>query len=142
MASIHCRASALALTKPVGCYVITVAPPVYIRHAGGIYPAQPAIHLYFSGAFYLTPHMKKALRAQAHALKPVVITGQAGVSEAVLAEIDNALNHHELIKVRLRNDDREQRREMAQAVCTQMQAELIQTMGQIATLYRKKPETR
>lgn len=88
----------------------------------------------------MTPQLKKALRAKAHSLKPVVVTGQAGVTEAVLAEIDNALNHHELIKVRLRNDDREQRQAMAQRMCAQLKADLVQSLGQIVTLYRKNPD--
>ncbi|BBL71660.1 ribosome assembly RNA-binding protein YhbY [Methylogaea oryzae] len=88
----------------------------------------------------MTPQLKKALRAKAHALKPVIITGQAGLTEAVLAEIDNALNHHELIKVRLRNDDREQRQEMGRELCEQLKADLVQSLGQIVTLYRKNPE--
>lgn len=88
----------------------------------------------------MTPQLKKALRAKAHALKPVIITGQAGLTEAVLAEIDNALNHHELIKVRLRNDDREQRQEMGRELCEQLKADLVQSLGQIVTLYRKSAE--
>lgn len=87
----------------------------------------------------MTPQLKKALRARAHTLKPVVITGAAGVSDAVLAEIDNALNHHELIKVRLRDDDREERQRQAEYVCEKLDAEWVQTLGQIVTLYRKKP---
>ncbi|TAN49249.1 MAG: ribosome assembly RNA-binding protein YhbY [Methylococcaceae bacterium] len=88
----------------------------------------------------MTPKLKKALCAKAHTLKPVVITGQAGVSEAVLAEIDNALNHHELIKIRLRDDDREERKRLSMEVCERLNAELLQILGQIVTLYRKNPE--
>ncbi len=83
---------------------------------------------------------KKQLRARAHGLKPVVITGQAGISEAVLNEINLALDHHELIKVRVNAEDREQRREMAEFICTETKAELVQSLGHILTLYRKKPE--
>lgn len=83
---------------------------------------------------------KKQLRARAHALKPVVITGQAGLSPAVLNEIGLALEHHELIKVRVNAEDREMRKEMAQHICTELSAELVQAIGHIVTLYRKRPE--
>lgn len=84
--------------------------------------------------------LKKQLRAKAHALKPVVITGQAGISEAVLKEIHLALDHHELIKVRVNAEDREQRREMSDLIRAETGAELIQSIGHIITLYRKNPE--
>lgn len=83
---------------------------------------------------------KKSLRAQAHALKPVVITGQAGLSEAVMSEINLALDHHELIKVRINAPDRETRRKMSTQICTDTQAELVQLLGHIAVLYRKNPD--
>lgn len=89
----------------------------------------------------MNPRLKKALRARAHALKPVVMTGQAGLSEAVLAEIDLALAHHELIKVRLRAE-REERAAMAEEICARLGAEQVQSLGQIVTLYRKSPEKR
>ena len=84
--------------------------------------------------------LKKQLRAKAHALKPVVITGQAGISEAVLKEIHLALDHHELIKVRVNAEDREQRREMSDLIRAETGAEFIQSIGHIITLYRKNPE--
>ena len=84
--------------------------------------------------------LKKQLRAKAHSLKPVIITGQSGISPAVLNEINLALDHHELIKVRVNAEDREQRREMAGLICSETQAELIQSIGHIITLYRKNPD--
>lgn len=83
---------------------------------------------------------KKQLRAKAHALKPVVITGQAGISAAVLNEISLALDHHELIKVRINAEDRKQRKEMSGQICEETGAELIQSIGHIITLYRKNPD--
>lgn len=74
-------------------------------------------------------------------MKPVILVGQAGLSDSLLAETDSALSHHELIKVRLRNDDREQRQEMAKYLCEKLSAELVQSMGQIVTLYRRAPQT-
>lgn len=83
---------------------------------------------------------KKQLRAKAHDLKPVVITGQAGISDAVLNEINLALDHHELIKVRVNAGDREQRKEMTGHICEATGAELIQSIGHIITLYRENPD--
>jgi RNA-binding protein len=88
----------------------------------------------------LNSEQKKQLRAKAHALKPVVITGNAGVTEAVLNEINLALDHHELIKVRVNAGDREERKELIFKICDVTEAELIQSIGHIITLYRKNPD--
>lgn len=85
----------------------------------------------------MKPALKKFLRAKAHSLKPVVITGQHGVTPAVLGEIDLALEHHELIKVRVNAGERLERRAMVERICAETSAELIQTIGHIVTLYRK-----
>jgi len=84
--------------------------------------------------------LRKFLRSKAHTLKPVVITGQAGVSPAVLKEIDLALSHHELIKVRINALDRDARRVMAEGICRDLQAELVQSLGHVVTLYRLSPD--
>lgn len=84
--------------------------------------------------------LKKQLRAKAHALKPVVITGQAGVSPTVLNEINLALDHHELIKVRVNAEDREQRQAMNETICAETRAELVQSIGHVITLYRVNPD--
>lgn len=72
-------------------------------------------------------------------MKPVVIVGQAGVSEAVLAEIELALDHHELIKVKIKADDRKERKQSGETICSASGAELVQAVGQIFTLYRGNP---
>ncbi len=82
---------------------------------------------------------KKKLRAQAHSLKPVIMIGQAGLSAAVLAEIELALNVHELIKVRIRAE-REDRKLISEKICTDTGAELIQGIGQIIVIYRLNPD--
>ncbi|XSG84744.1 MAG: ribosome assembly RNA-binding protein YhbY [Methylohalobius sp. ZOD2] len=84
--------------------------------------------------------LKRTLRSRAHHLKPVVMTGQNGISEAVLAEIDLALDHHELIKVRLSAGDRQARKEMAAHICERLEAELVQLLGHVATFYRENPD--
>ena len=83
--------------------------------------------------------LKKFLRARAHALKPVVITGQHGVTPAVLNEINLALDHHELIKVRVNAAERDERQAMTRQICAEAGAELIQAIGHVITLYRKNP---
>ena len=83
---------------------------------------------------------RRALRARAHHLNPVVSVGAAGVSEAVLAELSIALDEHELVKLRIAADDREQRKELIASMCEQSKAELIQRIGHTAVIYRKRPE--
>ena len=82
---------------------------------------------------------KKKFRAQAHGLKPVIMIGQAGLTAAVLAEIELALDSHELIKVRIRAE-REDRKQISEKICTETGAALIQTIGQIAVIYRLNPK--
>ena len=81
---------------------------------------------------------KKKLRAEAHTLKPVVMIGQSGLKASVLAEIELALDSHELIKVKIRAE-REERKLISEKICTDTGAELIQTIGQIAVIYRLNP---
>jgi RNA-binding protein len=82
---------------------------------------------------------KKNLRGQAHHLKPLVIVADKGLSVTVVAEIERALNDHELIKVKLRGD-REERKAWALSISKECKAELVQTIGQVACFYRKHPE--
>jgi len=82
---------------------------------------------------------KKKLRTQAHSLKPVIMIGQSGLTAAVLAEIDLALNSHELIKVRIRAE-REQRKLISEKICADTKANLIQAIGQIIVIYRLNPD--
>jgi RNA-binding protein len=85
----------------------------------------------------VTPELKKFLKARAQALKPVVMTGQHGLTPTVLNEINLALDHHELVKVRLNAAEREDRKAMAEAIRADTAAELIQAIGHVITLYRK-----
>lgn len=82
---------------------------------------------------------KKQLKAQAHILKPVIIIGQAGLTESVLKEIEITLDTHELIKIKIRAE-REDRKLIRDQIVTDTRAELIQSIGQIIVVYRKKPE--
>ena len=88
----------------------------------------------------ISPKLRRELRSQAHHLKPIVIVGSNGVTDAVTAEIDRALTDHELIKVKIASQDREQRKTDSLAICEQLQAELVQNIGNIAVIYRENPE--
>ena len=82
----------------------------------------------------------KTLRSLAHTLKPVVIIGQNGLSENVVNEITQALEHHELIKVRVNAGDRKQRTELIERILAATQSELVQSIGHIAVFYRHNPK--
>ncbi len=82
----------------------------------------------------------RALRAQAHALKPIVRLGQNGLSDAVIKELDLALEHHELIKVKLTAEDKSQRLLTQTTLCQSVGAECVQKIGNTMTLYRQKTE--
>ncbi|MBT8132176.1 MAG: YhbY family RNA-binding protein [Gammaproteobacteria bacterium] len=84
---------------------------------------------------------KKRLRGLGHALHAVVIIGNAGLTDAVVAEIDLALDAHELIKIKVRTGDRQQRDEIIRDVCARTEAELIQRVGNTALLFRKESQT-
>ena len=80
---------------------------------------------------------KKQLRAIGHGLRPVVIVGQKGISETLLAETDRSLSDHELIKIKLASADRDQRKQQIDEICSSCKAELVQTVGKIALVFRK-----
>lgn len=82
----------------------------------------------------------RALRAKLHPLKPVVMVGAKGLTEAVIKETNVALEAHELIKVKIMAD-RDTRREICRALIEQTGAELVQEIGQIAAIYRKRQES-
>ncbi|SEL84102.1 RNA-binding protein [Colwellia chukchiensis] len=80
------------------------------------------------------------LKGLAHSLKPVVLLGNNGLTEAVVAEIDFALNHHELIKVKIPTDDRETKALIVDAICRETNAIKVQVIGKTLVLYRESPE--
>lgn len=88
----------------------------------------------------LTPKQRQALKAQAHALKPVVMIGQNGLTDAVVREADMALKAHELIKIRVRNDDRDEREQFAQIFCERLNAQLVAHSGKLIILWRKNED--
>jgi putative YhbY family RNA-binding protein len=86
----------------------------------------------------LSPAQRRELRTLAHHLDPVVQIGQNGLTSAVLHEIDNALNAHELIKVRMFADEREVRAAALGEVCEKLAAAPVQTLGKLFILYRPR----
>ena len=80
----------------------------------------------------------RTLKSQAHDLKPVVMIGQKGLSKSVLEEIELALDHHELIKVKIAHE-RDDRKACTKEIVTKTKAQLVQSIGKIITLYRPKP---
>ena len=89
----------------------------------------------------LTPAQRSLLRSQAHNLDPVVMIGDAGLTDAVLKEIAVNLDAHGLIKIRVFGDDRLARLEMLQSICQQLDAAPIQHIGKLLVIYRPKKET-
>jgi len=87
----------------------------------------------------LSNKQNKALKTQAHHLKPVVRIGQKGVTENVMMEINNALDIHELIKIHIADDDRETHTQSGSDIATQCKAELVSQIGKTCILYRQKP---
>ena len=83
---------------------------------------------------------KRHLKALAHARKAVLIVGANGLTPAVLGAIDEALKHHELIKVRVNAGDREARAALIEQLCSALASELVQRVGHVATLFRRNPE--
>ena len=91
-------------------------------------------------AIELTPTERKAYRALAHHLNPVVMIGQEGLTPAVIKETDLALNAHGLIKIRVLGDDREARELLFRTLADQLHAAPIQHIGKLLVLWRPQPE--
>lgn len=87
----------------------------------------------------LTSAQRSHLRRLAHGLAPAVLVGRQGVTEAVLAEIDDALEARELIKVKLPGD-RDERRAMADGIAARTDAAIAGLIGRMAILYRRNPD--
>jgi RNA-binding protein len=88
----------------------------------------------------LSSHQKRYLRGLAHALDPVILVGQKGVTPSLVKELDGALAHHELVKVKLADADRDDRADSIELLREGTKAELVQTIGRIACFYRRNPE--
>ena len=82
---------------------------------------------------------RKALKARAHHLDPVVMIGDAGLTPAVISEIEVALKSHELIKVRVAGDDRLLRKALVDDICLQLDAAPVQHIGKLLIFFRPRP---
>lgn len=83
---------------------------------------------------------KQALKAKAHHLKPVVLLGAKGLTPAVVDETNIALLTHELIKVKINGAEKADRQLMANELCDQLQAQLVQLIGNTAIIYRENEQ--
>jgi RNA-binding protein len=90
----------------------------------------------------LKPHQIRTFRGLAHHLKPVVMVGEKGITENLLAELNRALDDHELIKVSIAGADRADRRLMTAELCQTTGAQLVQLIGRVSVLYRPRQEVK
>ncbi len=88
----------------------------------------------------LTNKQKQHLKGLAHHLKPIIQLGANGLTEGVLAEIDNALAHHELIKVKVATSDREMKKLIIEAIVRETEAIKVQTIGHVLVIYKQSDE--
>ncbi|KKO47256.1 RNA-binding protein YhbY [Arsukibacterium ikkense] len=85
----------------------------------------------------LTNKQKQFLKAKAHELKPVILLGGNGLTEGVVAEIEVALSFHELIKIKVPTEDREQKVLIMDAIIRETKADKVQVIGKTLVLYRQ-----
>lgn len=90
----------------------------------------------------LSPAQARFLRGQAHDLKAILQIGGKGLTGTLLAEVDAALEHHELVKVRIAAEDRDARDAVIAALAEHCHAALVQRIGHVAVLYRQSTEKR
>jgi RNA-binding protein len=89
----------------------------------------------------LSEPQKKLLRGLGHQLKPVITVGDAGISESLLKEFRSTIDHHELIKVRVRAADRQTRDALINDLCSKESAQLVTRIGNVALIYRRNNDT-
>jgi len=84
----------------------------------------------------LTNNQKKHLRSLAHDLRPIVMVGQHGLSDAVLAELESTMTKHELLKIKVRASDRDKKQEIVDKILIFSKAALVQIIGGVLVIYR------
>ncbi|MCD9005925.1 ribosome assembly RNA-binding protein YhbY [Luteimonas sp. XNQY3] len=90
----------------------------------------------------LTAAQTRFLRGQAHGIKAMLQVGGKGITDALIAEIDAALEHHELIKVKVGASDRDERDAMIADLAGRTGSALVQRIGHVAILYRQSKDRR
>ncbi|TMH67560.1 MAG: YhbY family RNA-binding protein [Betaproteobacteria bacterium] len=88
----------------------------------------------------VTAEQRRALRAKAHHLRPVVAVGMHGLTPAVLHEIDSALKAHELIKIRVFSDVRSERDALLARICGELECAPVQHLGKLLIVWRHNPD--
>lgn len=88
----------------------------------------------------LSKKQTKFLRGRCHELKAVIMLGQKGLTDEVLNELEIALTHHELVKIKLSSDDREARSLLIDAICDRTGSEVVQSIGKTVSVYRTNPD--
>jgi RNA-binding protein len=88
----------------------------------------------------LSSKRRSELRAEAHRLSPIVLIGDKGLTDEVLAEVDRALKAHELIKVRAATDDRDARNVWMESICEKLEAHPVQQIGKVLVVFRENPK--
>ena len=84
----------------------------------------------------LTNNQKKHLRSLAHDLRPIVMVGQHGLSDAVLAELESTMTKHELLKIKVRASNRDEKQEIVDKILSFSKAALVQVIGSVLVIYR------
>ena len=110
-----------------------IAPPVILVSFLDLHRIQELTRIIMA----LSSEQKKAYKRIGHHLKPVVIVSEQGASEGVLAELDRALNDHELIKIRITVGDRDTKQALIDELCQASGAELVQVIGKMVILLRR-----
>ena len=90
----------------------------------------------------LSEPQRKYLRRLGHDRNPIVLVGQHGIGPNLVAELDRALNDHELVKVRARVGDRDARDGILDELAQATRSELVQRIGHVALYYRRNPDKR
>ena len=88
----------------------------------------------------LSKQQLKHLVSLTHNLKPVIMIGQNGITDNLLNELNIALNHHELVKIKIAGEDRDSRNEMIRQLCESTEAVKVQAIGKTLTLFRRNKE--
>ncbi len=88
----------------------------------------------------LSVAQRRELKAQAHALNPVVMIGKSGLSSAVIEELERGLTSHELMKIKVQVDDRIARNALFEEICEKLGAAPVQHIGKVFVIYRPKPD--
>lgn len=88
----------------------------------------------------LSQNQKKYLRGIAHGLNPIIIIGAQGITDSLMAELEKALQFHELLKIKMAAGEREDRKKMIDHVVDQTKAQLVQSVGKMFVIYRPRPK--